>query len=295
VEGSTKQVWTIASILKTVTPYLGERDCENPRLDAEILLAHVLGVSRVELYTGYERPLLPAELQSYRELVKRRAGGEPAAYLVGTKGFYSLDFEVGPGVLVPRPETEFLVSVAIEEAKSRKGVVRVADIGTGSGCVAVALAVYVQGVEVVATEKSAEAAGYARRNAVKHNVQERVSIVEGELLEPLARMYSKAGLDIIVSNPPYVTEKEFENLPATVRKYEPREALVAGEDGTEYHMVIAEAAAGFLDKDGLLALEVGMGQAEKVALLISDTGQFGEPRIVKDFSGIERVVVARRV
>lgn len=295
MEGSTKQVWTIASILKTVTPYLGERDCETPRLDAEVLLAHVLGVSRVELYTGYERPLLPAELQSYRELVKRRAGGEPAAYLVGIKGFYSLDFEVGPGVLVPRPETEILVSAAIEEAKSRKGIVKAVDIGTGSGCVAVALAVYAPGVEVIATEKSAEAAGYARRNVVRHNVQERVSIVEGELLEPLARMCAKAGLDIIVSNPPYVTEKEFENLPATVRKYEPREALVAGKDGTEYHRIIAEAAAEFLGAGGLLALEVGMGQADRVSRLISDTGQFREPRIVKDFSGIERVVVAGRI
>ncbi len=293
--GSMEQVWTIASILATVTPYLGERGCETPRLDAEVLLAHVLGTSRVELYTGYDRPLLPAELQSYRELVKRRAAGEPAAYLVGSKGFYSLDFEVGPGVLVPRPETEFLASAAIEEAKGRGGAVKAADIGTGSGCVAVALAVYAPQTEVIATEKSAEAAAYARRNAIRHNVQERVNIVEGELFEPLTRMRAKAGLDILVSNPPYITEEEFESLPVTVRDYEPREALVAGKDGTGYHKAIIGAAAGFLTGGGLLALEVGMGQAGTVSRLIVETGGFGQPWTVKDYTGIERVVLARRV
>jgi release factor glutamine methyltransferase len=295
VEGSSKQVWTVASILRTVTPYLGERDCETPRLDAEVLLSHVLGISRVELYTGYDRPLLPAELQSYRELVRRRAAGEPAAYLVGSKGFYSLDFEVGPGVLVPRPETEFLVSAAIEEARSREGAVRAADVGTGSGCVAVALAVYAPEVEVIATEKSAQAAVYARRNIARHNVQDRVSIVEGDLLEPLARAFAKAGLDILVSNPPYIPDGEFEKLPVTVRDYEPREALVAGEDGTGYHRAIAEAAPEFLRTGGLLALEVGMGQAGRVSRLIADTRRFGESWTVKDLMGIERVVLARRI
>lgn len=293
--GSAEQVWTIASILATVTPYLGERGCETPRLDAEVLLAHVLGTNRVELYTGYDRPLLPAELQSYRELVKRRAAGEPAAYLVGSKGFYSLDFEVGSGVLVPRPETEFLASAAIEEAKGRSCAVKAADIGTGSGCVAVALAVYAPEAEIIATEKSAEAAAYARRNAIRHNVQERVSIVEGELLEPLRRMCAQAGLDILVSNPPYITEEEYESLPVTVRDYEPREALVAGKDGTGYHKAIAEAAAGFLAGGGLLALEVGMGQADRVSRLIVEAGGFGQPWTVKDYMGIERVVLARRV
>jgi release factor glutamine methyltransferase len=295
VEGSTKQVWTVASILKIVTPYLGERGCETPRLDAEVLLAHVLGISRVGLYTGYERPLLPVELKNYRELVKRRADGEPAAYIVGHKGFYSLDFEVGPGVLVPRPETEFLASAAIEEARGRGNTVRTGDIGTGSGCVAVVLAAYVPEVEVIATEASKTAAGYARRNTIRHNVQERVCIVEGELLEPLGRMVGKARLDILVSNPPYITEEEFGNLPVTVRDYEPREALVAGTDGTEYHKAIAAGAADFITAGGLLAFEVGIGQSERVCRLVSDTGRFGQPWTVKDFMGIERVVLARRI
>jgi release factor glutamine methyltransferase len=293
--GSAKQVWTVASILRTVTPYLKERNCQSPRLDAEILLAHVLGASRVELYTGHDRPLLPAELASYRELVRRRSAGEPAAYLVGCREFYSLDFEVGPGVLVPRPESEFLASAAIEEARSRGGAVRAADIGTGSGCIAVALAVYAPECDVAATEKSAAAAAFARRNAVRHNVHERVTVAEGELLEPLKRMGLKAGLDILVSNPPYISEGEFESLPVTVREYEPREALVAGEDGTEYHRAIADAAPEFLRAGGLLALEVGLGQARKVRQIVLETGRYEEPRVMRDYGGIERVVLARRV
>lgn len=285
----------MASILRTVTPYLKERNCESPRLDAEILLAHVLGVGRVELYTGHDRPILPAQIENYRRIVRRRAAGEPAAYLVGCKEFYSLDFEVGPGVLVPRPESEFLASAAIEEARSTGGAVRAAEIGTGSGCIAVALAVYAPECEVVATEKSAVAAGFARRNAIRHNVQERVTIAEGELFEPLEKMGFKAGLDILVSNPPYIAEKEFESLPATVREYEPREALVAGEDGTEYHRAIVQAAPEFLGAGALLALEVGLGQAQKVRHLMLETGRYDEPRAIRDFAGIERIVLARRI
>jgi release factor glutamine methyltransferase len=250
--GSKQEVWTVASILKTTTEYLGNKGCETPRLDAEVLLSHTLGVSRVELYTGHDRPLVSGELDRYRELVRRRAAGEPAAYLVGCKEFYSLDFAIGPGVLVPRPETEFLTAAAIEEAKAKKGPVRAADIGTGSGCAAVALAVYVPNCEVVATERSGTAAEFARKNAAAHDVQGRVTVVQGELFEPLRRMGLGGKLDVVVSNPPYIAEAEFESLPASVRDYEPREALVAGEEGTEYHRRIAREAPEFLVPGGLL-------------------------------------------
>jgi release factor glutamine methyltransferase len=292
--GSTQEIWTIARILKKVAAYLAEKGFHAPRLDAEVLLSHILGLSRVELYTGHDRPLLPRELEQYRELVKRRAAGEPAAYIVGHKEFYSLDFEVGPGVLVPRPETEFLVLAALEEAKSRQGLMRAADIGTGSGCVAVSMAVYAENCEVAATDKSAEAAEYARKNARRHNVHERVSVAEGDLLEPLRKMNLAGKLDIIVSNPPYITDSEFDGLPVDVRDYEPREALVAGEDGTEYHERIVMESPEFLTADGLLALEVGAGQSERVVGLVVASGRFRDVRTMEDYGAVKRIVVARR-
>jgi release factor glutamine methyltransferase len=261
--GSKQDIWTVKSILRTVTQFLEEKSCETPRLDSEVLLAHILGVDRVNLYTGYDRPLLPGELEKYRVLVKRRVAGEPAAYLVGHKEFYSLDFSVGPGVLVPRPETEFLVSAAIEEAKKKEGDVKAADIGTGSGCVAVALAVYSSNCEVIAVELSSAATEFARRNVVAHDTQGRVTVVEGMFLEPLHKMGLEEKLDMVLSNPPYIAEREYDGLPVTVREYEPRKALVAGKDGTECHRRIASEAPGFLVSGGLLALEAGAGQVDR--------------------------------
>ena len=293
--GSKQEIWTVASILDTTAKYLREKGSESPRLDAEVLLSHTLGASRVELYTGHARPLMPGELESYRELVRRRAAGEPAAYLVGHREFYSLDFSVGPGVLVPRPETEFLAAAAIEEARGASKAVRGADIGTGCGCVAVSLAVFASNCEVVATERSTAAADFARKNVAAHDVQERVTVVTGELFEPLRRMNLAGRLDITVSNPPYIAEGEFDSLPVTIRDYEPREALVAGKDGTEHHGRIAAEAPEFLTRGGLLALEVGQGQAGRVAKIIGDTGSFGEPWIIEDYGGTGRVVLARRI
>jgi len=294
MQGSSQETWTVASILKTTAKYLQEKGCETPLLDAQVLLSHVLDATRVELYTGSDRPLVPVELERYRDMVRRRAAGEPAAYLVGHKEFYSLDFAVGPGVLVPRPETEFLVSAAIEEAKIRKASVRVADIGTGSGCVAVSLAVFASSCEVVATERSTTAAEFARKNVIAHDVQERVTVVEGELFEPLRRMGLAGRLDMVVSNPPYISEHEFDNLPVSVRDYEPRDALVAGENGTEYHKSIIREAPDFLAPGGLLALEVGAGQFEKVAQSAVDTGGYSNRRALEDYGGIKRIFLSRR-
>ena len=294
MQKSTRADRTVSAILKTATGYLREKGCESPRLDAEVLLAHILGTGRVELYTGHDRPLMPAELDKYRDMVKRRAAGEPAAYLVGYREFYSLEFGVGPGVLVPRPETEFLVAAAIDEAKSKGGTVRAADIGTGSGCIAVALAVFAAGCEVVATENSQVAAEYARKNVNAQNVHERVTVAEGEWFEPLRRMGLVKKLDMVLSNPPYIARGEFESLPATVRDYEPVEALVAGDKGTECLERIVKEAPEFLFPGGLLILEAGAGQFDTVAQVIRDTGFFVEPRGLEDYGSVKRVVLARR-
>lgn len=294
MSGSKEEVWTVASILAKAAGYLREKGVESPRLDAEILLTHVLDVDRVQLYTRHNRPLIGEELESYRSLLGRRAQEEPTAYLVGRKEFYSLEFFVGPGVLIPRPETEFLVATAIEKVKGKNGPSKAADIGTGSGCVAVALAVYAPDCEVFATERSTIAAGFARRNAASHNVHERVTIAEGEFFEPLRRMGFEGKLDVVVSNPPYIAEGEFENLPATVRDYEPREALVAGPTGTECHEAIALDAPEFLVPGGILAMEVGAGQCARVRRALGKTGAYGEPETVRDYGGVERVIVAKR-
>lgn len=292
---SARQVWTISSILKTTARYLKGRGSESPRLDAEVLLSHILHRSRVELYTNYDMPIMPGELAAYRALVKRRATGEPAAYLVGHKEFYSLDFAVGPGVLVPRPETEFLAAAAIEEAKAKsKKAIKAAEIGTGTGCVAVALAVHAANCEVVATERSAVAAEFARRNVTAHDVQDRVTVVEGKLFEPLRRMNLKGKLHLIVSNPPYISEEEYDSLPAPVRDYEPREALLAGEGGTQFHREIVDGAHEYLVPGGLLALEVGQGQFERVSTIIAGVGSYIEPSGVEDYGRTKRVILTRR-
>ncbi len=290
-----QQSWTVSSLLGKTTGYLRDKGCETARLDAEVLLGKVLGLSRVELYARFERPVLAGEVDSYRALIRRRAQGEPAAYLVGVKEFYSLKFALGPGVLVPRPETEFLVAAAVEEAKAAGGrSLRAADIGTGSGCVAVALAVYAPNCEVVATEPSGVAAEFARRNAAAHDVQDRVTVADGEVFKPLRKMGLEGRLDMVLSNPPYVSEGEYEKLPVTVRDYEPREALVAGEGGVGCHRKIAGGAPDFLVKGGLLALEVGQGQFERVAQIIEGVGAFSEPRAVEDYGRIKRVILVRR-
>lgn len=293
--GSGRQVWTVSSILKTTAEYLKSKSSETPRLDSEVLLSHVLQKSRIELYTDHDMPMLSGDRDAYRALVKRRAAGEPAAYLVGRKEFYSLDFAVGPGVLVPRPETEFLAAAAIEEAKAkRERALKAAEIGTGSGCLAVALAVHAPNCEVVATERCAAAAGFARKNVTTHDVQDRVTVVEGELFEPLRKMNLKGKLDLIVSNPPYISEKEFDSLPPAVRDYEPQEALLAGEDGTEYHRKIAEGAPEYLVPGGLLALEVGRGQFDRVSAIIANVHSYGEPWAIEDYGRVKRVILTRR-
>jgi len=294
MQDSRQEIWTVGAILKTVADFLGEKGCETPRLDAEVLLSHVLGANRISLYTGYDRPLLPRELDDFREFVKRRAAGEPAAYLVGKKEFYSLEFSVGPGVLIPRPETEFLAAAAIDHAKCNRNSF-VADLGTGSGCVAITLAVYVPGCEVIAVDRSGAAVECARRNASSHDVQDRVTVVEGDLFQPLERMNLSGKLDIIVANPPYISEAEFDKLHDSVRKYEPREALLAGRLGTEFHSLIVERSSAFLKKGGLLAVEAGAGQSESICVAIRGRADYGEPSTVEDYGGIKRIVAARRV
>ncbi len=277
-------MWTILSVLTWTEKRFRERGLGSPRLDAQVLLAHVLERDRVHLYTHFDQPLKPDELASYRGLIQRRLGGEPVAYLVGKKEFRSLELSVDARVLVPRPDTETLVDVALALVGDTG---RVVDVGTGSGAIALALKKERPGLTVLAIDRSPDAAAVARANAERLALD--VAVVEGDLLEP-AR--AQAPLALIVSNPPYIPSAEVPGLPAEVQK-EPLAALDGGADGLVAIRRLVADAPSLLQPEGALALEVGAGQAPAVAALLAADGRYQEPSITKDLAGIERVVAAR--
>jgi release factor glutamine methyltransferase len=248
--------------------------CESPRLDAEVLLAHVLGVDRGRLVMEPERTLEPGQARAYQDLVRRRREREPVAYIVGTKGFRHIELAVDPRVLVPRPETELLVEAALDLPQGA----RVVDVGTGSGAVALALKHERPDLEVLATDESAGALDVARANAERLGLE--VAFHEGDLLAGI-----EGRIDAVVSNPPYVAEHERAALPPDVGAHEPDGALFAGEDGLDVVRRLVAAVAGV----PWVALEVGAGQAGAVAALFD-----GETEVLRDLAGIERVVVGRR-
>ncbi|MFW6125330.1 MAG: peptide chain release factor N(5)-glutamine methyltransferase, partial [Pirellulales bacterium] len=257
---SDAQPWTIGRLLSWTTEYLQHRGSDSPRLDAELLLAEALGRPRIQLYAAFEHQPDEPALRRFRELVKRRAGGEPVAYLLGRREFYSLDFRVTPEVLIPRPESEHLVVTLLDLAHRpspgrgpETPEVRIADVGTGSGILAVAVAKHLPAARVTATDVSAAALAVARENAVAHGVDDRVELVESDLFERVPR---SARFGFIVSNPPYVSEAELERLPTVVRDHEPAGALLAGERGTEVIERLVPQAAERLRPGGHLLIEV---------------------------------------
>lgn len=275
--------FTIGYLISEGTQRLQEAGVDTPRLDAEILLADVLGVSRAYLFAHPEKEVTERARQEWHQRLERRRAREPLAYILGRAEFYGLEFTVTPDVLIPRPETEVLV-----EAVLSVHPVRVADIGTGSGCIAVAVAVKLPEVQVWATDISESALRIARENAERHGVARRVKLVQGDLLQPLVGMR----FDVIASNPPYVAESERLSLQPEVREWEPAHALFAGDDPLQFHRRMAAEAHFHLHEGGWLMLEVGMGQAESVAFLLQEAG-YRQVRILNDLAGIGRVVVGQ--
>ncbi len=278
------QVWTIGSILKWSEQYFGSHGAETPRLDAEVLLSYLLGQQRIFLYVHFDQPLTAEELARYREMVKRRAAGEPVAYICGEKEFMGLAFKVTPAVLVPQPDTETLVGAAIERLKG-KGALRIADVCTGSGAIALALAHYLPESSIIATEISTEALLIAKGNAESLGLSERVVFCEGDLLAPL----SGETFDAIVSNPPYIPSVEIAGLPREVRA-EPIIALDGGADGLDFYRCLVHESAALLKDGGFLAVECGDTQAGAIAEM-AVRGGFGRTEIVHDLADKERVVV----
>lgn len=281
-----EETWTILKVLQWTTGYFSSKGIEQPRADAEVLLAHVLGVERIHLYLNYDRPLSPDELARFRELVRRRAASEPTQYILGRQEFWSLDFEVTPAVLIPRPETEILVEKALELLGA--GPSLVLDVGTGSGAMAVAIAVERKNTRVIATDRSFSALAVAKRNAARHSVSDRVGFVLMDLMQALA---AGPWFDIIVSNPPYVADAEFLDLAPEIANYEPHSALRGGgEQGLGLIRKILGQFRDYLKPGGSLLVEIGKGQAEILEKELPGAAEF---EFIRDYSGIKRVLHVR--
>ncbi len=279
---------TVLEILTASERYLEDREVDAPRRSAELLLARVLGVDRLQLYLAHDRPLDEPEKQRMRELLARRGDHEPVAYLLGDWEFYGYELEVTPAVLIPRPETEGLVELAKERAPNGA---RVVDLGTGSGAIAIALAKEREDVQVWAVDKSEDALAVARRNVEKHGLSERVHCVLGSYWEPLE---GEAPFDLLVSNPPYVDPAKPELLADDVRKYEPELALFTpeGEPGAPY-AEIAAGAAQHLKAEAIAVFESGVGAIEPARRALEESRAFGGVEVRTDLAGIERYLLAR--
>ncbi len=287
-----EEEWTILKVLQWTTEYFRSKGFEQPRADAEVLLAHALGLERIRLYLNYDRPLSHDELARFRSLIRRRAAFEPAQYITGKQEFWSLPFEVTPSVLIPRPETETLIEQAMLECRELEAArtVSIIELGTGSGNIAVALAKFVKNASVVSIDNSQDAIDLARENAVAHNVAARIEFSVMDMFEPVDQLLLRR-FDLLVSNPPYISAEEWETLPTEVKRYEPRSALTDSRDGYEHHQRIVELAPYLLKNDGTLLVEVGFGQARPVCDMLRKSG-FRDVVSIPDLQGVQRVVKA---
>jgi release factor glutamine methyltransferase len=285
--------WTIQRLLTWVTEYLTQKGVDSPRLSAELLLSNVLGLKRIELYTQYNKVVAQEQLTQLHGLVERAGLHEPVAYLVGKTEFYSIEFEVTPDCLIPRPETELLVQRSIEFLRKRTGPQLVCDLCAGSGVIAVAIAKNVPDAKVIATDVSEPALAVAARNVEKHKLAERIELRHGDLFDPLVLQLDL--FDLIACNPPYISATEYEALDKNVKDYEPRIALYAGPDGLDVYRKIVEKVGQFLKPDGVLLLEIGYRQGPAARELLEQTGVFAQIRIDKDLQGHDRVVTALRM
>lgn len=279
---------TVKEILRLAGQKLKESGVDTPALDAGVLLSHVTGCSRAELYRDWECELPAQEEARFFQLLTRREAGEPVAYLTGRKEFMGLQFVVDKSVLIPRPETELLVETAM--SLTEKGII--VDVGTGSGAIAISLAVFLPRAAVYATELSSAAIEVARLNAARHDVGQRVFFFLGDLLRPLAGLALSGRVDLIAANLPYIAADELVALPRQVRLYEPAAALDGGADGLDLYRRLLPAAADLLKPGGRLLMEIGCGQREAMADLLRRAGWKVE--FLQDLAGLDRLAVAAR-
>ncbi|MCS7336774.1 MAG: peptide chain release factor N(5)-glutamine methyltransferase [Verrucomicrobiae bacterium] len=281
---------TVLEVIQKSTEFLAKKGIESPRLQAELLLAHLLKMPRMHLYLNFDRRLSDAELSALREMVKRRAQREPLQYITGSANFCGLELVVNRHVLIPRPETEllaqkgweFLLNCGVEQPKAL-------DFGTGSGCIAIALAVHCQRAEVWAIDCSEAALGVAKLNAERHGVLDRIRFVASDGFDALP---AELRLDLIISNPPYIPSSQIERLQPEVRDYEPRQALDGGHDGLDYFRKLAAGAAPLLKPGGVLMVELGDGAADATRAVFEQRGWI-VAGIECDYNGKARILIAR--
>jgi release factor glutamine methyltransferase len=292
---SSPEAWTVRRLLEWTVPFFTRKQVDSPRLASEMLLAHVLGVPRIKLYTDYERPLSEKELTTYRALVQRAVEQEPVEYLTGKAHFFGLEFEVNRDVLIPRPDTETLVEHMLQQVRATPGMEhpRVLDLCTGSGCIAAAIAQRLKESSVIAIDVSPEAAAVAKRNIERLKLSDRVEVLVGDLYEPLKDRVDAQPFDLITSNPPYIASAQIDTLDRSVRDYEPHIALDGGFDGLAVHRRILAGATERLQPGGYIYQEIAFDQADAALKLIEQFDAFIDAKILKDHAGNDRVLRAR--
>ncbi len=275
------ETWTLLKLLRWMTDYFTDKGIDNPRLDAELLLAHLLDLDRVGLYMNYDRPLTATELDKIRPSVQRRGKREPLQYLLGSTEFWSLNFKVSPAVLIPRADTEILVEEAITHAGASGQLL---DVGTGSGAIAISLATELPEWQITGLDISTTALEITAENIDKNQVGEQVQLVQGDLAELPAQRY-----DLIVSNPPYIAQHEWDNLMPEVRCFEPQLALLAKNEGLECYQQLTRQIKTRLKPNGWLLVEIGHRQADAVKALFATAG-LEDIYMREDYAGQPRVV-----
>jgi release factor glutamine methyltransferase len=300
---------TILEALSKATEILRENKISNPHSTAEIFLFSILNLKRVDLYLNKDKILTQPENEKLNSYLQQRISGKPIQYVTGEVGFFGFEFKIDPRAMIPRPETEVLVSEIVEQFKKTKkefDPLRIIDTGTGSGVIAITLAKELANSIIYATDISKDALELAKENAERNDVEQRIEFVYGDLFKPLKEKNVENSIDCIVSNPPYVKDSELGKLDKEIRDFEPKVALLSGEDGIGFHEKITEGAVAYLKSGGLLALEVGLGDAERLAQFISSNRQdvvktlrashnsYENIKIVKDLAGIKRVVLGTK-
>lgn len=289
-----EKTWTILDIIKWGTTYLTDKGFDEARLTTELLLAETLGVRRFDLYVKHDQPLKKSELEKFKELLKRRLAHEPVQYILGKTNFYSIELKTDTRALIPRPETEILAESVIAHCRtflSQRNEINVLDIGTGSGCIAVAIAKFVRNAIVTAIDNSRDALELARENTNSTGTAERVNLEEVDFLSLETNTFGR-NFDLIVSNPPYVAHFELSGLSEDISKFEPAIALSDGKDGLTFYRKIAQLAPELLRSGGWIFVETGFQQAREVERIFRDVGAV-ELGVKKDLANIERVVSAR--
>lgn len=288
--------YRVIDLLKMSTDYLEKKGIEHPRLNAELLLASVLKFNRVQLYLNFEKPVAHSELDLFRQFLRRRAGHEPLQYILEETEFYSLKLKVNRHTLIPRPETEILVDTVIEQCNKLfdlQKTIQILDIGTGSGNIAIALAKNIEGARITAIDVQNESLQIARQNADYHNVSDKINFIKQDIFSDAATLVGM--YRVIVTNPPYISRDEFEQLPSEVKNFEPCLALDGGFEGLDFYRRLTKLAKLLLVPNGFIAIEMSALQADRVYQLFLNTGLFQEVAIIHDLNGLPRVLLAKKI